>query len=147
MKLLEGNYRLRDEMRPFIRGYVHIYNYSELSDFNKDHLENLFGQLLSAQHFNMQLLNELICFDEFVQGVCMGYIKSEEMKMDLMERIIDVVWSDLNRWVTFEYDLEIESRARQESPELHHILWAQEMADRAKDHNNSVHIHVNCNHE
>ena len=144
---IKDNYSLRNEMRPLIRGYVHVHQYSELSDFNKDHLENLIGQLLGCKHFNMQLFNELICFDEFVQGVCMGYIKAEEMKLDLMERIIDIVWDPLNSWVIFEYNLELESKDRQEGPELHEILWAQEMAARAKDHNNSVHIHVNCNHE
>ncbi len=145
--LLKDNDKLRNEMRPVIRGYVHIYNYSDLSDFAKDHLENLIAQLLGCQSFNMQLFNELICFDEFVLGVCMGYITPEEMKLDLMERIIDVVWDELNKWVISEYALEIESKVRQEGAELHEILWSQEMSARADDHNKSIHIHVRCNHD
>ena len=145
--LLKGNYRLHNEMRPLIRGYVHIYHYADLSDFSEAHLENLYGQLLGSQHFNMALLNELICFDEFIQGVCMGYIKPEEMKVDLMERITDVVWDQLDRWVTMEYELELESGKRDHGPELHEILWQNELKARAQDHNNSIHIHVGCDHE
>lgn len=145
--LFKENYKLHDEMRAIIRGYVHVYNYSDLSDFSKDHLENIIGQLLSCQNFDMEAFNDLICFDEFVQGVCFGYIKAEEMKLDLMERIIDVVWDQLNKWVIFEYELELESRSRPHGPELHEILWHAEQRARADDHNKTIHVHVRCNHE
>lgn len=134
---IKENYRLHCEMRPFIRGYVHIYNYSDLSDFSKDHLENIIGQLLSCQSFDMKTFNELICFDEFIQGICFGYIKAEEMKIDLMERIIDVVWNDLNDWIISEYDQELRSQSNRNETPLHEILWKAEMRARANDINNS----------
>lgn len=134
---ISENYRLHCQMRPVIRGYVHIYNYQDLSDFDPEHLEKLYGELLSCQAFNMQAFNELILFDEFMTGVCMGYIKPESMKADLLERITDVVYDDLNSWVVQEYDLELRSGGRS-GPELHEVLWDSEMRDRARDHNASI---------
>ena len=130
-------HKIRDQMRPLIRGYVHIYNYSELKDFTEEHLEKIYGELLSCPSFDMALFHEIACIDEYITGVCMGYIFPDDMKAALMERITDYVWTDLNKWVEDEYEAEMKTKNPKSEPELHEVMWESEMRARANDHNNS----------
>ncbi len=135
MPHFELNTRLRKEITPYIIQFINVYHYSDLSDFSDMHREQLYGHLLGCQAIDMSFVNELICFEEFLQGVCLGYIKAEEAKSDLMERLDDIFYKPLDHWIQFEYQLATESKARPMGDELHDILWASEARGRAADHN------------
>jgi hypothetical protein len=137
MALFELNARLRSEMKPIIRQFVNVYHYTDIEDFSEEHREELYGHLLSCKAIDMQQVNELICFDEYVQGLCLGYIKADEAKPDLMERLDDLFYKPLDHWIQYEAQLESESRARPAELELHELLWASEARARAEDHNKS----------
>lgn len=134
MKLLEDNDRLHNELRPLLRGYVHTYHYADLTDFKEEHKEDVYNHMLGSMHFNHQLFNELICADEYHSGIIAGYIKPQDAKADLMDRIGDVVFDTLNNWIQREYKSEMHSQSQRPDGAED---WDNEMAAQARDHNSS----------
>lgn len=125
------NISLYKTLLPILEKYVHVFGYRDFDDFSQNHKDHLYAEVIESDTIDFAQLSELIVLDEFLLGVFKGYIKPQDIKADLQERLHDLLERDLNDWVAEIY---VEQYGRP-GPDLHEIQWQSEMKARAQDIN------------